>query len=52
MTANMVGKGKTIVILGTMDTKGREMKFLKEEIEKRGHSALVMDTGVMGKPYF
>jgi len=52
MTANMVGKGKTIVILGTMDTKGREMKFLKEEIEKRGHSALVLDTGVMGKPYF
>ena len=48
----MVGREKTIVVLGTMDTKGREMKFLKDEIEKRGHSALVMDTGVIGEPCF
>jgi len=48
----MIGGGKAIVVLGAMDTKGREMKFLKEEIEKRGHSALVMDTGVIGEPCF
>lgn len=48
----MGGKKKTIVVLSAMDTKGREMKFIKEEIEKRGHSALVMDIGVMGESFF
>lgn len=43
---------KTIIVLGTMDTKGREMKFIKETIEKAGCATLVMDTGVIGEPLF
>ena len=42
--------GKTIVVLATMDTKGREAQFLREVIEKQGDIALVVDTGVVGEP--
>src|SRR5436309_4805423 len=41
---------KTIAVLGTMDTKGREMEFLRAEIEKHGHRALLIDSGVVAKP--
>jgi len=44
--------GKTIVITGTLDTKGQEFAFLKELIEKEGLQTLVVDFGVMGKPVF
>lgn len=43
---------KTIVIIGTLDTKGHEFAFIKELIEKEGHKTLVVDFGVMGKPVF
>ncbi|TVY06568.1 Tm-1-like ATP-binding domain-containing protein [Paenibacillus cremeus] len=42
--------GSVIGIIGAMDTKGAEFDFLKQEIERRGHSALVIDTGVIGEP--
>jgi uncharacterized protein (UPF0261 family) len=42
--------GKTIVVLATLDTKGREAQFLREQIEKVGDKALVVDTGVTGTP--
>jgi uncharacterized protein (UPF0261 family) len=42
--------GKTIVVVGTLDTKGPEAGFLKEQIEHFGHRALLVDTGVVGKP--
>nr|MDO8079279.1 Tm-1-like ATP-binding domain-containing protein [Candidatus Freyarchaeota archaeon] len=41
---------KTIVIVATLDTRGDEVKYLKEIIEKKGHTALIVDAGVMGKP--
>ena len=43
---------KTVVITGTLDTKGREFAFLKELIEKEGLETLVIDFGVMGEPAF
>jgi len=43
---------KTIAILGALDTKGQEFAFLKAEIEKRGFNTLVVDTGVLGAPFF
>lgn len=42
--------GKTIVVLATLDTKGREAQYLREQIEKLGDKALVIDTGVVGVP--
>jgi uncharacterized protein (UPF0261 family) len=43
---------KTLVITGSLDTKGREFAFLKELIEKEGLDTLVVDFGVMGEPVF
>jgi uncharacterized protein (UPF0261 family) len=40
----------TIALLGTMDTKGAEHAFLAEQIQKRGHHTLVIDTGILGEP--
>jgi uncharacterized protein (UPF0261 family) len=42
--------GKTIAVLATLDTKGCEAQYLREQIEILGHRALVIDTGVVGVP--
>ena len=42
---------KKIAIVGALDTKGLEFEFLKKEIELRGPSTLLIDTGVLGEPY-
>jgi uncharacterized protein (UPF0261 family) len=44
--------GKTVVITGSLDTKGKEFAFLKELIEKEGLETLVIDFGVMGELAF
>lgn len=44
--------GKTIVLVGALDTKGPDYAFVKSEIERRGHRALVVDTSVTGEPGF
>ncbi|MBA7629384.1 hypothetical protein ES703_36883 [subsurface metagenome] len=41
---------KTIVIPVTLDTKGEETKYVKEEIERKGYNTIVIDVGVLGKP--
>lgn len=43
---------KTVVIVGALDTKGKEFSYVKELIEKEGLNTLVVDFGVMGKPEF
>ena len=43
---------KTIAVIGTLDTKGEEFLFVKKEIEKRGHTTLVINTGVLQDPLF
>lgn len=42
--------GKIIVILATLDTKGIETQYVREQIEKLGEKALVIDVGVVGQP--
>jgi uncharacterized protein (UPF0261 family) len=41
---------KTIVLVATLDTKGAEARYLKEQIEQRGVRTLVVDGGVLGQP--
>jgi len=43
---------KTVIIVGTLDTKGQELAFVKELIEAEGLKVLVVDFGVMGRPTF
>ena len=43
---------KTIAVIGALDTKGPDFEFVKGEIERQGHQALVIDVGVVGEPAF
>jgi uncharacterized protein (UPF0261 family) len=43
---------RTVVIVGTLDTKGREFQLIKQLIEERGLRTLVVDFGVIGPPAF
>lgn len=38
---------KTILIIGTLDTKKKEILFVKKLIKKRGFNVLIMNTGVL-----
>jgi uncharacterized protein (UPF0261 family) len=40
---------KSVVVLSTLDTKGKETAFLKQQIEKCGCQAVLADMGVVGK---
>jgi len=40
------------LIIGTMDTKGKETMFLKECLEGEGLDVVVMDAGILGKSSF
>jgi uncharacterized protein (UPF0261 family) len=42
--------GKTIAVLATLDTKGKEAEFLRQCIVDFGDRALLIDTGVVGVP--
>jgi uncharacterized protein (UPF0261 family) len=41
--------GKIVAILATLDTKGDEVRFIKEQFAKRGKSVFVVDMGFTGK---
>ena len=43
---------KTVVVVGTLDTKGEEFAFIKDLIEKEGLETLVVDYGVMGEAQY
>ena len=43
---------KTVAIVGTLDTKGADFQFLRDEIARRGCGVLVIDVGVVGEPAF
>jgi|SRR5690625_813944 len=45
----MLGK---VLILGTLDTKGKEFSFIKEIIENTGIETIAMNCGVKGEPFF
>lgn len=41
---------KVIAVLATLDTKGQEAEFLREQLEALGSRALLVDIGVMNTP--
>ena len=43
---------KTVGIVGTLDTKGMEFQFIKEQIEASGTLTCVVNTGIVGEPPF
>ncbi|MBT2367406.1 Tm-1-like ATP-binding domain-containing protein [Streptomyces sp. ISL-10] len=42
----------TVVLVGTLDTKGAEYGWLRERLRGGGVDVLVVDTGVIGAPHF
>ena len=40
----------TVVLVGTLDTKGEEYAFLRDRIREAGAQVLLVDTGVLGEP--
>ncbi len=41
---------KTVAILATLDTKGKEAAYLRQQIEKYDVRVIVIDAGVVGRP--
>ena len=41
---------KVIAVLATLDTKGQEAEFLRQQLKALGSRALVVDMGVLGAP--
>jgi uncharacterized protein (UPF0261 family) len=40
----------TVVLLGTLDTKGEEYEYLRERVREHGVDVLLVDVGVLGEP--
>lgn len=43
---------RTILLIGTLDTKGAEYEYARDLIRDRGFGTLTMDAGVLGEPGF
>jgi uncharacterized protein (UPF0261 family) len=41
---------KTVVLLGTLDTKGHEYAFLRDRVREQGVGVILVDAGIMGDP--
>jgi len=41
---------RTILLVGTLDTKGEEYGYVRDLIRARGHEVLILDLGVLGEP--
>jgi uncharacterized protein (UPF0261 family) len=40
----------TVVLLGTLDTKGREYDYLRDRVREQGCDVILVDAGVLGEP--
>jgi uncharacterized protein (UPF0261 family) len=40
----------TAVLIGTLDTKGREYAYVRRELERHGLEVVLIDVGVVGEP--
>ena len=44
--------GKSVLLVGTLDTKGLEFQFVRGQLAERGMSTVVVDVGVGSAPAF
>ena len=44
------GGSRTIILLGTLDTKGLAIGYVREKIRAQGHETIVIDAGILDKP--
>ena len=50
MTSDVGKRSPTVVLVGTLDTKGREYAFVRDRIKERGVDVLLVDAGILGEP--
>lgn len=41
---------KTVVLIGTLDTKGPEIAYLRDRLRDLGANTIVVDSGILGEP--
>ena len=41
---------KTVLVIGTLDTKGEECIYIRDLLRNSGLNSLLIDTGSMGEP--
>ena len=41
---------RTVLVLGTLDTKSQEIKYLRDRVLESGLNVIVLDNGVLGEP--
>lgn len=41
---------KTVVVIGTLDTKGPEIAYLRDRLQSLGLQTIVVDSGILGEP--
>lgn len=42
--------GKNVVLIGTLDTKGPELAYLRDRLQELGLTTTVIDSGILGEP--
>lgn len=42
--------GNTVVVIGTLDTKGPEIRYLRDRLQSLGLQTTVVDSGILGEP--
>jgi uncharacterized protein (UPF0261 family) len=48
---NVMGK-KSVIVLGTLDTKGEEIQFLKQQLDRKHCRAIIIDVSMGGQPFY
>jgi uncharacterized protein (UPF0261 family) len=43
---------KSVIVLGTLDTKGEEIQFLKQQLERKHCRTIIIDVSMGGQPLF
>jgi len=43
-------RSPTVLLVGTLDTKGKEYAFFRDRIRERGVEVLLIDAGILGEP--
>jgi uncharacterized protein (UPF0261 family) len=41
---------KTVALIGTLDTKGPEIAYLRDRCQDLGLETVVVDSGILGEP--
>jgi uncharacterized protein (UPF0261 family) len=41
---------KSVALIGTLDTKGEEIGYLRDQCRKLGLEPIVVDSGILGEP--